>query len=122
MSFITDKPVKANRGRKSRKTPGKAMPHICVWCGGAIAIGRPAYSLAGVYEGDFWHDYMHVECWHAAEYAMHHADKYGDGDGVDFSQGWARGRVDSDRSQLAEFSSILPGTYTGGIWKGGVQP
>jgi len=36
--------------------------HVCEQCGTVIEIGSKAYHHAGVYWGDFYSSYQHVEC------------------------------------------------------------
>jgi hypothetical protein len=52
--------------------------HTCQHCGRLIEIGAAASKTAGIYEGDFYSDYSHVECADAAhDYATMH-DAWGD--------------------------------------------
>ncbi|AHF89534.1 hypothetical protein OPIT5_03960 [Opitutaceae bacterium TAV5] len=54
MSFSSTTPI-----AKTRRV------HRCRWCGKRIEIGSAAVSVAGKWEGDFFHDYQHPECWRA---------------------------------------------------------
>ncbi len=110
MSFTSFNPVRANRGRKSKKIPGKINRHICLWCGGRIEFGASCYSWAGVWEGDFGSGYFHVECKHAFDFVARLPEYRSEG--VEFDCDWARGRADNNRSELAEFSSTLPPKQT----------
>lgn len=37
-------------------------PHECNWCGEIIGINEKANNWACIFEGDFNHGYMHLEC------------------------------------------------------------
>jgi hypothetical protein len=53
--FWTESTVKAVR-----------KPHRCEDCRKLIEVGSPASHTAGVYDGDFFSNYSHVECRAAA--------------------------------------------------------
>ncbi len=36
--------------------------HPCDWCGEGIKTGEEAHYRTGVYDGDFYHGYLHDEC------------------------------------------------------------
>lgn len=46
--------------------------HRCGWCGEWIEAGDPAHYRSGIYEGDFFTEYMHPGCWNA----LLHSDLY----------------------------------------------
>ena len=37
--------------------------HRCVWCGEQIDAGETAHYRSGVYQGDFFSEHWHSECW-----------------------------------------------------------
>lgn len=49
--FHSERTIKATRKK-----------HECEQCGKAIEVGAPAYHHSGVYYGDFYCSYQHVEC------------------------------------------------------------
>jgi len=39
--------------------------HRCNWCGEQINVGDTAHYRSGIYENEFFLEYMHIECWDA---------------------------------------------------------
>ena len=40
-------------------------PHECMWCGEGIKIGDKAHYRTGFFDGAYFHERMHPECWKA---------------------------------------------------------
>lgn len=63
--------------------------HRCGWCGRKIEQGARAHYSCGKFDGDFWSQHMHPECYHATRSMSYD----------DLAEGWypgehARGRTD----------------------------
>ena len=67
MSFQNRTNVKSSRKRKR-----------CYWCGEWIEIGVPCVARAGVFEGVFCHDRVHVECDKASREWWTKYNRFGD--------------------------------------------
>jgi hypothetical protein len=39
--------------------------HDCTWCGERVPVGSAAVYRSGKYQGDFYTEYWHIECWAA---------------------------------------------------------
>lgn len=53
MVTLTDKDVKCRK------------EHRCTWCGERTSIGEKAHYRTGIYEGHFFTEHWHQECWDA---------------------------------------------------------
>ena len=51
--------VLTNKTVKCRKN------HKCGWCGDQIDYDDQAHYRSGIYDGEFFSEYMHPECWDA---------------------------------------------------------
>lgn len=49
----------------TNKTIKCKKPHRCTWCGEWIGERETARYRSGVYEGWFFSEYWHLECWDA---------------------------------------------------------
>lgn len=79
-------------------------PHRCMWCGDIIPAGSAACHSSGVWEGDFYADYLHPECAAARDAVCSEFGEWAaNGDN-------ARGRRDDDRSLPPEYAESYRGT------------
>ena len=73
------------------KTVKARKDHPCFWCGEKINAGAECNYSAGIFEGDFYSGWMHLEC----ENALGKSDR----DGYE-EQGYKRGKTAEESEEL----------------------